>query len=390
MKRFIVLSLTAALAMAAPVAADTITPQAAIARLFTSDKIDSDWFAPSVLQQVPVAQVQIVIDQLKAQLGAYQEVRPDGDHFDTVFATGYAPTFIALDGQGRILSLFFKPPLPTTKDLSGALDQMRTLPGKISVFIENGSTPVQGIAADQPLAIGSAFKLAEVAAVKKQIDAHRVSWTQIVTLRNQWKSLPSGVLQSWPDGAPLTLYSVAALAVSQSDNTGADLLLRTVGRSAVEAESPSNTPFLTTREAFVLKDPANSALLAKWRAANASARNALLAQLDSKPLPSADIFGGKVTAQDVEWFFSTRQLCALMSRVASLPFMSINPGIADPSQWSRVAYKGGSEPGVLNLTTQVVAKNGKTYCLSATWNDTKPLDEKRFELLYGLLLNSLE
>jgi len=79
-----------------------------------------------------------------------------------------------------------------------------------------------------------------------------------------------------------------------------------------------------------------------------------------------------------------------MSRVASLPLMGINPGIADPGQWAHVAYKGGSEPGVLNLTTQVVGKSGKTYCVSATWNDTKPLDEKRFELLYGLLLNGLE
>src|SRR5215469_3326003 len=276
MRRFIALSFVAALALGTPVAAETITPQAAIARLFTSDKIDPDWFAPSLLQQAPVAQVQAVIDSLKGQLGAYKEVRPDGDHFDTVFETGYVPTYISLDGEGHILSLIFRPPAPTTKDLSGALDKMRALPGKISVFIESGSTAMQGIAADQTLAVGSAFKLAVLSAVKKQVDAHRMSWTQILTVRTQWKSLPSGVLQTWPDGSPLTLNSVAALAISQSDNTAADLLAHAVGRSAVEAESPHNTPFLTTREAFILKDPANSALLAKWRAGNSTGRGALL------------------------------------------------------------------------------------------------------------------
>lgn len=178
--------------------------------------------------------------------------------------------------------------------------------------------------------------------------------------------------------------------ISQSDNTAADLALRTVGRSAVEAEAPRDTPFLTTREAFQLKDPANAQLLARWRSGNAATRRSVLEALASKPLPNIDIFTGRVIAPDVEWFFSARELCALMNRVASLPLMSINPGVADPSRWVRVAYKGGSETGVLNLTTQLVSKSGKTYCVSASWNDSQPVDERQFELTYSLLLNSLE
>ncbi|MBV8223402.1 MAG: serine hydrolase, partial [Candidatus Eremiobacteraeota bacterium] len=136
---------------------------------------------------------------------------------------------------------------------------------------------------------------------------------------------------------------------------------------------------------------ANASLLGKWRAGDAAVRTALLAQLASRPLPDVKLFqSGAVVDPDIEWFFSVRELCTLMNRVASLPLMSINPGVADPAQWTHVAYKGGSEPGVLNLTTQIVSKSGKTYCVSATWNDALPLDEKRFELLYSLVLNSLE
>jgi beta-lactamase class A len=372
-----------------PSVADTITPQSAIARLFTADKVDPDWFATSLLQQAPASQVQAVVDQLKAQLGAYQDVRVEGDHYVTVFAGGTVSTYMALDASGRILTLSFRAPVPVRADPTAALNTFKGLPGHVSLVIESGGAVVQSVNADEPLAVGSAFKLAVLAAIKKRADAHQMSWTQIAQVHDQWKSLPSGILQTWPDGAPLTLNSVAALMISQSDNTAADLALRTVGRNAVETEGPRNEPFLTTREAFILKDPVNAQSLGAWRKGNAAARRALLATLDTKPLPSVAIFSGGVIAQDIEWFFSVRDLCGLMAQVASLPLMSINPGVADPSRFTRVSYKGGSEPGVLNLTTQVTTMRGKTYCVSATWNDSKPLDEGRFELAYGVLLNSI-
>jgi beta-lactamase class A len=377
-------------ASAPPALGDQIAPQAAIARLFTSQKIDADWFATGFLQQVPVSQVQTLVDQLKLQLGAYQSVRPDGDHFSTEFENGSIPTYVNLDGTGRIIGLLFKPPSLKTKDLNAAVAAFKQLPGQVSLVIVTAGKPTTEYNADKVLGIGSAFKLAVLAAIKKQVDAGRMSWSQIVTLKQEWKSLPSGILQTWPAGSPLTLSTVASLMISQSDNTAADHALRTVGRPAVQAESPRNHPFLTTREAFQLKDPKNADLLSKWRNGDTLARRAVLASLASRPLPSVDIFNGGVTAPDIEWFFTVKELCSLMAEVAPLPLTSINPGVADAAHWARVSYKGGSEPGVLNLTTQVTSRTGKTYCVSATWNDTKPLDESHFELMYGTLLNSLE
>ncbi len=54
-----------------------------------------------------------------------------------------------------------------------------------------------------------------------------------------------------------------------------------------------------------------------------------------------------------------------------------------------MAFKGGSEPGVLNLTTLVTARTGTSYCVSATWNRAAPLDEGGFETLYGSLPQGL-
>jgi hypothetical protein len=75
----------------------------------------------------------------------------------------------------------------------------------------------------------------------------------------------------------------------------------------------------------------------------------------------------------------------MMKSVHDLPFMSINPGVARRKDWSRVAYKGGSEPGVLNMTTWA-EKDGHAHCVSATWNATHKLDELRFSRAYGRIL----
>lgn len=79
-----------------------------------------------------------------------------------------------------------------------------------------------------------------------------------------------------------------------------------------------------------------------------------------------------------------------MSDVAALPEMQINAGVANKNDFERVSYKGGSEVGVLNLTTQVTNKAGKTYCVSATWNDAAPLNEAEFLGLYAGVLELLK
>jgi beta-lactamase class A len=157
----------------------------------------------------------------------------------------------------------------------------------------------------------------------------------------------------------------------------------------VEAVATRNTPFLSTREGFILKDPANAALLARWRAADVAGRRTLLQEIDKLPLPDVSIFDKGPAATDVEWFFTPAELCSLIDRVRDLGAMQINPGVADKKDWKEIAYKGGSEPGVLNLTTALTGKDGHHYCVAATWNNQGVLDENRFFSLYGGVLAAL-
>lgn len=244
---------------------------------------------------------------------------------------------------------------------------------------------------DVPLAVGSAFKMAIAAALKDLVELGAASWDDVITLEASDISLPSGILQAWPVGTPMTLQSLATLMISISDNTATDALLRFVGRERVEMYTTFNRPLLSTREFFILKDSANTELLEAYRQGDVEDRRAVLEQLKNLPLPPVTVLDDGPVALDVEWYFTVSELANLIAYVQDLPFMSVNPGVANPADWQHVAYKGGSEPGVLNLTTLVVGNSGTTYIISATWNNHQEvLDETRFFGLYNGLLSALK
>lgn len=238
-----------------------------------------------------------------------------------------------------------------------------------------------------PLAVGSAFKLGVLAAVDDLVRSNVISWTDTVKLEKRNKSLPSGILQSWPEGTSLTVESLAALMISISDNTATDHLLGLAGREKVAQYMPQTRTALSTAELFKLKDPANADLLNAFRAGT---YEMVLAQLKDRPLPDVGIFSGDPIAIDIEWYLSAVELAALIERLESLDVMTINPGLADKAKYRRVAFKGGSESGVFNLTTWLADENGETFTIVVTVNDDlAPLDENTIIQSYQELLANL-
>lgn len=370
-------------------ASAAVTPTAAIERLLTAPQIQADWFAESFLQAIPLAQVEQIITELKSSLGQYQSIQPIATGYSVIFERGSVSTQIALNPEGQIIGLFFQTAVqPITPDQ--AVSELKTFPGQVSLLVLENDTELANLNADQPLAVGSAFKLAVLAALQQQINAGQRDWADIETLQSSDKSLPSGILQDWFDGARLTVESLATLMISQSDNTATDLLIRLVGRENVEAFSPRNCPFLTTREVSLLKAKPNVTLLQQYQAGDEATRRAILPQLAQLPLPGLTDLSPYPYALDVEWYFTAQELCQLIGTVADLPVMQVNSEFINTSQWSQVAYKGGSESGVLNLTTQLKSAD-KTYCVVATWNDsTAPVDEEQLVKLYQNILAGLK
>jgi len=367
-----------------------LSPEAALARILQQSPAQAAWFADSFLAQIPTTKIDEIVAMYTSQLGAFQHVDASADGYTVTMENGTAPARIVLNAQGKITGLWFGlPESSKVVSVDDTLKQFAALPGKVSVAVFEEGKLRASLHPDDPLAVGSAFKLAILAALSQQIASGRHRWDEVVALQPEWKSLPSGVLLNWPDKTSLTLATLANEMISISDNTAADALLAITGREAVEKLAPRNQPFLSTREAFILKSNAQSALRTKYQAADAAGRRALLAEVDKASLPDVSEFTGEPLHTDIEWFFTTTELCNLAGQVADLPAMHINLGLAKRSDWSQIAFKGGSEPGVLNLTTATTGKNGHRYCVAATWNDTATLDEKRFELAYASLLGQL-
>lgn len=365
-------------------------------KLFRSDPLDLSLVSPSFLEQVSADELSRTFADIRAQSGTLQDVQ--------IMAAGYRLTFekgiweasgVGVDEQGRFTSLLLRPAAPDISYTS--LDEARAafadLPGQVSLLVQEAGQPqpLAELNSRKPLAIGSAFKLAILGELQAQVTRGEKKWTDEVTLTDADKSLPSGTLQNAPAGSRYTLRDLAARMISQSDNTATDLLLKAVGRAGVEARL-GQTAMPSTREAFVLKDPANIELLRAYRSAglDRDARREVLKQAATAPLPNVGLFAqGKTTAQDVEWFVSAQRLCRLLADVAALPETQLNPGVATPGDFRSVSFKGGSEIGVINLTTQVTTKAGKTLCVSATWNRPEPVDEGQFIAMYQGLLKLL-
>ncbi len=193
-----------------------------------------------------------------------------------------------------------------------------------------------------------------------------------IAIEDRYKSLPSGTLQDQPAGAKLPLLTFADEMISKSDNTAADHLLFTVGRAAVEAmltttghhDPTVNQPFLSTRELFTLKLMLSPAEQQAFVGSTLAAKRTLLDDYDARldprtyagPEPTAPIL-----PDTLEWFATPGDLCRVMAArkgYADKPattdvydVLRINPGFADHAgAFAYIGMKGGSEPGVLDLT----------------------------------------
>jgi beta-lactamase class A len=260
----------------------------------------------------------------------------------------------------------------------------------------DGGIPVAGANETAPLALGSTFKLYVLGALVLAIEANQASWDDKLAIRDDWKSLPSGTLQNEPAGTEFTLREYAEKMISISDNTAADHLLLHLGRNAVttamsrmgHANPRANVPFLTTRELFALKLVADRATLDQYLAADSLGRVGMLPAIDAltPTLAEAVTWTTPRYIRQIEWFASSNDLANAMAWLANvgtgsklapaLEILAINPGVPlDAKTWTFIGYKGGSEPGVLNLTWLLKHTSGRTFVVTGTLNDpNKPID----------------
>jgi len=365
--------------------AQSLTTTEAVERLFHYD-IQADWFTADFLAQVSVDQLETIIGQLTGEFGDLDEITGEGANLSVRLERAELPTFIRLDGGGRIAALLFQGAIPIGGSLAEFVDTIRALPGQSSVLVTTNGTVVAEHDPDAALAVGSAAKLAILKALEDAIAAGTTAPEEVLPFAESWRTIGSGMLHNWPADTPITVATLANLMISISDNTATDALIEHLGRAAIEAHSPRNTPFPKTSDIFKL-NAGNPELRAAWLAADAAGRAALLEQLAAQPLPTNASIEATVIA--AEWYLTATELCGLLEAVADNPAFTINPGPLGGLDYASVAFKGGSDTGVLNFSTRFVDNDGETHCVAATWNDTAALDQQQLVAPYRGILRYL-
>jgi beta-lactamase class A len=362
--------------------------ETALRHLFSRQSLADNWFSKNMRDQNLPEVIARAIDRLKAQYGDLEDVHREPDRYLVVLERAEAPVHIALDPQGRITGLLFQSATPTTGTLASSVEEIAALPGQTACLIATNGEVLHDHNAAVPLAVGSAMKLPILQAVATAVSEGRLQWDQVCALQDEDRSLPSGILQDWPSGSRLTLETLASLMISISDNTATDFLIRLATRPAVEAVAPSCRPFLTTREACILKAAAHADLRAEWLAADVDGRRALLARVAGFDRPAVqDMAPGN--APEIEWFLTASELHRHLCATHELPAFRINPGPVNRRHWRRVAFKGGSEASLLNLSVAVGDEDGHEHCVIATWNGVEEINPEQLLTPFLGILHAL-
>jgi len=375
-------------------------------------------FAPAFLAQVPAAKVVEIFGALAGQLPPIKVLKQEGEAplkasalLDTAAGGVRVIAGMTKTTPRQIETLLFQPATSEAppRTYGDAVAQLLKAGAKTQLFIgelaKGRCVARQEHQAADALAIGSSMKLWVLLALDEKLAKARgkLTWDTTLAIRDEAKSLPSGEMQDLAAGTLPTLREYATKMISISDNTATDHLIDFVGREAVETalklaghgKPALDIPFLRTRELFSLKLAATPEELVAYAKAKPAAKKKLLAELRGRPVSVETAIAEWKTPRhlELEWFATAQDLCKVMAELGDrgkldpsselLKILGKNPGVPfDAKQWTYVGFKGGSEPGVMNLTWLLRRTDGTWFVVVIGVNDeTKAVDE-------GLVVNA--
>lgn len=377
-----------------------------IVAVMQGQAIYPDVFDESFTSRVSEEQFSAIFDEAERRYGplvgleSVEQTSPTGANIALRFERGIAWGVFNLSRKPphRVAGILVTNVGPADDSTGKLLADIQALPGEASILITplDGGEPVLSYNADRHLGIGSAFKLYILSTLAHQVAAGERSWSDVVPITTMGH--PTGASRDWPEGAPVTLHTLATLMISVSDNTATDNLLSVVGRDAAEAEVAASghsepalmVPFMSAREMGVLKIGGD---LEAYRAADAVGRLAALKATAGSKIDMFEFmtaFTGAPNAIDIEWPASGEDVTNLMRRIRELEdprareIMAVSPAVAAnlSGDWQYIGYKGGSEPGVLNSSWLLQDHAGGWHVVTLSWNNSDAaVDRQAFSAL---------
>lgn len=291
------------------------------------------------------------------------------------------------------VSIPYPPERPRTwTGITGRMGRIAPFAGLWAGEIIDGvSYEIASYRPDELTPIASTFKLYVLASLGKQVLEGRINWSDIVTIENGLRSLPSGLLHYEPAGSKFPLEYVAERMTAESDNTATDHCIHVCGRTAVERDliefghsTPLRMqPLMYTREWFAIRIRWTSEEIDDFLAAPIAERRNILEEVVD---PMADTlvewesWPGPAESDRIEWFATPADLGRLLGHLqqyavnpATAPVgnaLSYNNGMCfDPDAWSFVGFKEGYETGLKVMTWLLQRRDGRWFGLSGYVHD---------------------
>ena len=392
-KKIFVLTLMFVLLISFAVTASVEQDKKMFHTLFTQPEGNiAELFTDNFLNQVPESQVIQILNTYKNNLGQLQEVEETEEGYKLIFTKGSAPSKISVNSNNKIAGIWFGQMTLADDDYEKILNEFKNLDGDISVYVvKDNQEEIIALNENEKMAVGSSFKLYVLKALYEQIESSEKSWQDIIKIDKENVSLFSGILQNWPLDTPMTVNSMANLMISHSDNTATDHLIDYIGRDYLEAMTGSqNTPFLKTIEMFRLKYGLNSKEQNDYIEGDLESKRNVLKEIKDIQISGKDITSEPTLINEIEWFFSTKELSHTIYQLRESEEIQINPGLANKSDWYKVGYKGGSEAGVLQYTHLLQkSSDGPIYVVSVTGNSEEGLNTDKITNLTARLISTL-
>ncbi|HOI89382.1 MAG TPA: serine hydrolase [Candidatus Rifleibacterium sp.] len=399
-----------------------LTPDEAFGRMFSQEKAAVNaMFTEEFLKTVTEKRLHEIISFYQNEVGSFTRVETLKEGYKLHFAKGTVPASLTINEKNLISGLWFGVPEKSEDSFAEIIEAFKKSPDRTSVCVLRYKVPAaaeagqsaanQGLEslqpevvvelnAEQPMGIGSAFKLYLLKAIEDDVAAGRRSWSDIIELREDWKSFPSGILQDWHPGSRHSLETLAGLMISISDNTATDHIFNLLGVETVRKYLPEtckdiiNTSQMTKLKFFF---PAKGTEFIK---ADQKGKDAILREMDGiipasiASYSSIYTLNKPVMIDELEWFISTRKLCETIWTLRDSSRIRINAasGLVNRADWHIAGFKGGSEPGVVNYTW-VLQKTPASpiYTVSCTANNSmKIIASDDFNLAVTRILNLLK
>lgn len=288
------------------------------------------------------------------------------------------------------------------------LNELKKFDGLISTLLIEDGQKILDYKSGETHALGSVFKLYVLATLAKKVESKELDWNKKYPIKNNLKSLPSGVMQNYEKGRMVTLYEMASKMISISDNTATDHLIDILGRESIEkfisdngliAKKSHYTPFLKTRELFAIRAYFKDNDYQKYAEKDRKGRLKMVRKVNKK---SNKKIMGKLknwdeprNISDIEWYATPQEVCKLNfmiqknqdSRIKEI--MALNAPFAQENRsFAYTGYKGGSEPGVLEMSYLLQKNDKKWSCLFIGQNNTaKNINHSKFFQLAQSILS---